>query len=665
MGPSATARAQSPSPYNMGPSATARAQSPSPYNMGPSATAQPQSPSPSNMGPSATARPQSPSASNMGPSATARPQNPSPSKPMNGAKASSHPPLYAPQIRHGKQTTEALEVMKLKAKQETERAETAERRVAELEAELKAKAAELEKQQQAASATPQAEAKIILTARHCVVCLRDDRPGQQRKSGFKCNECMGTPSRIHQRGLVFEVAEAKAQSSKDSCGVKHIDAYDLGDALGQGSYGKVKMVKHRISGQMYACKILSKASLQKKKPGSDESPYDKVMSEISIMKDLQHPHVVKLYEVIEDESHGKIFLILEYCPGGCIYELDDQGLGTQDPLLVGKESKLKKYLIAIVHGLLYIHEKGVYHRDLKPDNVLLDANDHCKLADFGVSLSQKAEDSGIIKVEGTPMFMAPELIKGEVESDKSLAAVDVWALGVTVYAMAFGYLPFLASDLDSLNKLILGSEPVYPQSIEGGPVDPRLVDLLQALMQKDPKERLTCQQILEHPYVADIRLVKGYAEEALYTTLAVTTPEDLGISPAQFEGLTSHINPNVDALLLTMPGHQDGPGLQMLSNFVSSHDGRYQVVLPNSTTCTLFRPRSESMSQLQGSGSCCSRKRSDHQLTKQDTDLQLSNLDLHLESVPESGPDDLLSSLNLGLSPPSGSNDLLDSLNLL
>eukprot|EP00668_Euglena_longa_P004830 GGOE01005656.1.p1 GENE.GGOE01005656.1~~GGOE01005656.1.p1 ORF type:complete len:624 (-),score=203.42 GGOE01005656.1:648-2519(-) len=426
----------------------------------------------------------------------------------------------------------------------------------------------------------------VISARACVVCHRDDRPGEQRKSGFKCLECIGIPSKLERSDVSFGVLEKAGTKSVDSYGTKSIDEYDLGDNVGKGSYGKVKTCRHKKSGQMYAMKIVDKRRLQKiTKPGSQKTEFDKVMMEIEIMKSLQHPNVVKMYEVIDDPESGKVYLIMEYCSGGRIFDLE----GNQEGMAKEQPERLKKYIVAIANGLDYLHGQRIYHRDLKPDNILTDASDHVKLTDFGVS-TVTGEDGVLTQTEGTPAFNAPEEFddKMHVAGDKA----DIWSFGVTVYCAAFGYLPFMGSSIQDIGEAIKTQKEKYPSG-----ADPMLVDLLKKFLQKNPAKRITLKQVLEHPYLEDVRTVKGQAVETITCRIKTVRAEDTRII-----GLDPELR-KCDGLFLTFP-QEDGmysKGVQEMSEYIMKKGGVYQVVLPTPDSCTLFRPRSARRAALQNS----------------------------------------------------------------
>eukprot|EP00667_Euglena_gracilis_P007711 EG_transcript_7796 len=418
----------------------------------------------------------------------------------------------------------------------------------------------------------------VISARACVVCHRDDRPGEQRKSGFKCLECIGIPSKLERSDVSFGVLEKTGTKSADSYGTKSIDEYDLGDNVGKGAYGKVKTCRHKKSGQMYAMKIVDKRRLQKiTKPGSLKTEFDKVMMEIEIMKSLQHPNVVKMYEVIDDPESGKVYLIMEFCAGGRIFDFE----GDQEGMAKDQPERLKKYIVAIANGLDYLHGQRIYHRDLKPDNILTDASDHIKLTDFGVS-TVTGEDGVLTQTEGTPAFNAPEEFddKLHVAGDKA----DIWSFGVTVYCTAFGYLPFMGSSIQDIGEAIKTQKEKYP-----GWADPMLVDLLKKFLQKDPAKRVTLKQVLEHPYLEDVRTVKGQAVETITCRIRATTAAEVGLSPAEpeFQGC--------DALFVKFAHKttvKNTKGADALCEYINTKGGIYQVVLPTPDSCTLFRPRS-------------------------------------------------------------------------
>jgi serine/threonine protein kinase len=439
--------------------------------------------------------------------------------------------------------------------------------------------------------------KPVISARACVVCHRDDRPGEQRKSGFKCHECIGMPSHIENAPVTFAVLEKDATKSVDGrSGRKFIDDYDMGDNVGKGAYGKVKTCRHKKSGQMYAMKIVDRRKLERiRKPGSDKTEFDKVMMEIAIMKSLQHPNVVKMYEVIDDQESGKVYLIMEFCGGGRIFDLE----GGQEGLAAEQPERLKKYIVAMANGLEYLHHQPIFHRDLKPDNILLDNGDHVKLTDFGVS-SVAGEDGVLTQTEGTPAFNAPEEFEDNNMSVDG-AKADIWSFGVTVYCVAFGHLPFTGHDIREIGEAIKTQRESYPDW-----ADPLLVDLIKRILQKDPAKRCSLSQVLQHSYLEDVRTVKGQAVETITCRMKSVGADDIGfaVDKPEFEGL--------DGLFIKIPQRNQkfskySKGVEAMSEYINTKGGMYQVVLPTPDSCTMFRPRSSRRHASTASGTSNSR----------------------------------------------------------
>eukprot|EP01004_Peranema_trichophorum_P002870 NODE_1897_length_1763_cov_50.985976_g1608_i1.p1 GENE.NODE_1897_length_1763_cov_50.985976_g1608_i1~~NODE_1897_length_1763_cov_50.985976_g1608_i1.p1 ORF type:complete len:518 (+),score=110.10 NODE_1897_length_1763_cov_50.985976_g1608_i1:82-1635(+) len=422
------------------------------------------------------------------------------------------------------------------------------------------------------SPTIQLKPKQVISARACIVCGKDDKPGQQRKSGFKCLTCIGTPNLGR---FNVKVDEREGKKVKDDEGSKTINDYTILSDLGKGAYGKVKMAVHNKSGQPYAVKVIDKEKLRRiTKPGSSISALDTVMQEIKIMKTMQHPNVVKLYEVIDEPNHNKLYLIMEFCEKGRIYVLNDDGTSRLGPI---EKEKLKKYIVAISHGLQYLHDKGIIHRDVKPENILVDRLDHAKLADFGVS-AITGESDILTHTEGSPAFMPPEEYANRPVSG---AKADIWSFGVTIYAMAFGHLPFRAKDMKELADLILNTEPQYPDDAE-----PDLVDLLQQMLDKSDETRISIVDILQHPFVEDIRTVKGQAVETVKLSIGLEKLQpDLDFYSEEYDQYESVL---VDRGEIK----GNGQGINDLIRFIKEHGPVLQIVLPSPETCTLFVPRS-------------------------------------------------------------------------
>ncbi|KAF0719719.1 Aste57867_841 [Aphanomyces stellatus] len=289
--------------------------------------------------------------------------------------------------------------------------------------------------------------------------------------------------------------------------VGRVNEYYMLENLGKGAFAKVKLCERRVESSQprpFAAKIMSKSALWKMKEYVREggtmravTALDKAEAEIEIMSTLYHRNVVLLFEVINDPESDKIYLILEYMSKGPCMVYDAETKHFKSPITgsVLMEELAKKHVRDIVQGVIYLHGRGVCHRDIKPDNILLNADGRCHLSDFGCAQSCHA---AITDTLGTFQFFAPECCSGE-PFDPFLA--DAWAIGVTVYVFLFGVLPFDAPTTKELFEDILEKPVEYPADAAAS-LSPMCMDFLEFALQKDPKYRTSVPHMDLHPWLA-------------------------------------------------------------------------------------------------------------------------------------------------------------------
>ncbi|XP_051983181.1 maternal embryonic leucine zipper kinase [Xyrauchen texanus] len=261
--------------------------------------------------------------------------------------------------------------------------------------------------------------------------------------------------------------------------LKHYEVYET---IGSGGFAKVKLGRHLLTGEKVAIKIMVKKDL-----GDDLA---RVKIEIEAMKNLSHQHVCRLYHVIETSS--KIYMVLEYCPGGELFDY----IIAKDRL---SEEETQVFFRQIISALAYVHSQGYAHRDLKPENLLIDDNQNLKLIDFGLCAKPKGGlGYELMTCCGSPAYAAPELIQGKAYIGSE---ADVWSMGVLLYALLCGFLPFDDDNCMVLYRKITRGKYSIPQWLS-----PASILLLNNMMQVDPKRRLTVKHLLDHPWV-----MKGYS----------------------------------------------------------------------------------------------------------------------------------------------------------
>ena len=256
-------------------------------------------------------------------------------------------------------------------------------------------------------------------------------------------------------------------------GVK-IGPYALAKTLGVGSFGKVKLGQHDLTGHKVAVKILNRKKIQSLE--MDE----KVRREIKILKLFMHPHIIRLYEVIDTPTD--IFVVMEYVSEGELFDyIVEKGRLSEDDG--------RKFFQQIVSGVDYCHRHMVVHRDLKPENLLLDSDFNVKIADFG--LSNMMRDGNFLKTScGSPNYAAPEVISGKLYAGPE---VDVWSCGVILYALLCGSLPFDDENIPNLFKKIKGGIYSLPNHLSEG-----VRDLIPRMLVVDPMKRITIKEIRQH-----------------------------------------------------------------------------------------------------------------------------------------------------------------------
>ncbi|KAL8843126.1 MAG: hypothetical protein Q9170_000256 [Blastenia crenularia] len=360
------------------------------------------------------------------------------------------------------------------------------------------------------------------------------RPPNLRHTSLPAYE---SPLRHHVRHAssakqVKETLHARSEytNSEDDGGAVHrINQYSIKQEIGRGSFGAVHLAVDQ-HGNEYAVKEFSKSRLRKRaqsnilrrphhvrRPGhlaaglgfnsplhrhsaSDDQDQDHqgnslylIKEEIAIMKKLNHDNLVSLIEVLDDPDEDSLYMVLEMCKKGVIMKVGVDE--TADPY---DEELCRYWFRDLMLGIEYLHAQGVVHRDIKPDNCLLTEDNVLKIVDFGVSeMFEKSSEMITAKSAGSPAFMPPELCVAK-HGDISGKAADIWSMGVTLYCLRFGKIPFERPGVLQLYECIR-NEPLNIAARSACSDDLR--DLICKLLEKDPKKRITMEDLRNHPWV--------------------------------------------------------------------------------------------------------------------------------------------------------------------
>ena len=260
------------------------------------------------------------------------------------------------------------------------------------------------------------------------------------------------------------------------------DDFDMITVIGQGSFGKVVQVRSKKNGQIYAMKMLNKRSIV------ERGEVEHTKAEKEILQTVKHPFLMCLHYSFQ--TPDKLYLVMDFVNGGeMFYHLQQEH--TFDNL------RAKFYAAEIVLGLEYLHQHGIVYRDLKPENLLLDAEGHIKMTDFGLSKQGLNDPNARTKTFcGTPEYLAPEVLQGQ-EYGK---AVDWWSLGTLIFEMLTGLPPFYDEDVQRMYAQKMTAELEVPEH-----VDPNAADLIAKFLDRNPSTRLQDpRSIKAHPWFSDI-----------------------------------------------------------------------------------------------------------------------------------------------------------------
>ncbi|GLU05178.1 hypothetical protein SLE2022_222910 [Rubroshorea leprosula] len=260
-------------------------------------------------------------------------------------------------------------------------------------------------------------------------------------------------------------------------GAVQLGKYEIGRTLlGEGNFGKVKLARHVDSGLQFAVKVFEKNKIVSPKIN------EQIIREIATLKLLKHPNVIRLHEVLASKT--KIYMVLEYVPGGDLFDR----IANHGKL---SETQGRKLFQQLIDGVNYCHQKGVFHRDLKLENLLVDAKGNIKISDFGLSaLPQHVREDGLLHTTcGSPNYVAPEIIANRGYQGST---PDIWSCGVILYVILTGFLPF-----DDRNRVVL-----YQKIFKGDTqipkwISPAAQNLIRKILDPNPDTRITMVGIKE------------------------------------------------------------------------------------------------------------------------------------------------------------------------
>ncbi|XP_078348803.1 serine/threonine-protein kinase BRSK2-like [Oculina patagonica] len=261
------------------------------------------------------------------------------------------------------------------------------------------------------------------------------------------------------------------------CEIRSVGPYILEGTLGRGQTGLVKLGVNCATKKRVAVKIIDRTKLS-------EQVLSKVEREIAIMKLVDHPHVLGLYDVYESKKH--LFLVLEHVSGGELFDY----LVKRGRLPLGEA---RRFFAQMISAVDFCHKHCVCHRDLKPENLLLDKKMNIKVADFGMASLQVGDNAMLETSCGSPHYACPEVIRGEKYDGRK---ADVWSCGVILYALLVGALPFDDENLRNLLKLVKRGHFSIPVFI---PTD--VQEMIRGMITVDPEKRITMEEVKKHSFL--------------------------------------------------------------------------------------------------------------------------------------------------------------------
>ncbi|XP_062850258.1 serine/threonine-protein kinase MARK2 isoform X2 [Trichomycterus rosablanca] len=363
----------------------------------------------------------------------------------------------------------------------------------------------------------------------------------------------GQPSSDSKAGGRSSMARPRISISTTTDEQPHIGNYRLLKTIGKGNFAKVKLARHVLTGKEVAVKIIDKTQL-------NSTSLQKLFREVRIMKLLNHPNIVKLFEVIETEK--TLYLVMEYASGGEVFDY----LVAHGRM---KEKEARAKFRQIVSAVQYCHQKCIVHRDLKAENLLLDADMNIKIADFGFS-NEFTLGNKLDTFCGSPPYAAPELFQGKKYDGPE---VDVWSLGVILYTLVSGSLPFDGQNLKELRERVLRGKYRIPFYMSTD-----CENLLKKFLILNPTKRVSLEQIMKDrwmnvgheeeelkPYIepqpyykdpkrTDIMLKMGYSQEEIQDSLINQKYDDIMATYLLLDYRNSELDEGGNIVIKPRPG---------------------------------------------------------------------------------------------------------------
>ena len=316
---------------------------------------------------------------------------------------------------------------------------------------------------------------------------------------------------------IFETDKVTVNYDKKT-GNKIVNEFYFLDTIGRGAYSKVKKCINLNTREEFAVKILNKRLLRKKKKSYGKTKegtlkinymIDDALNEINIYKTFNeyNNNVIRLYQILNDNKKDKTYLIMELAQKGPLVTLNEKTgifcINSNYNNNIYDEKLIKKWILDIAKGLKFLHENNVVHRDIKSDNILIDKNGVCKIADFGCSIKLKPNQLDLFsKTEGNMYFFPPEFVDGKSKKQFGYKPVDIWAFGVSIYTCIFKSLPFLPENRENVVELFKEiREAKFDFNKNGIKISKDMEILLGHILDKDPNKRFTAKDIVNYPWL--------------------------------------------------------------------------------------------------------------------------------------------------------------------